>query len=128
MHTQSAYFFSRNVLHAPDLRPVLGTNAPRERESKGRVDEAGRWGVGCCADVPFGVLLSGGLDSSLVASIANRHMAQNDTWGKLHSFCVGLQGDWAYERTGQFPVQRIKSRTPRTDKLRSLKSSFTSKR
>ncbi|XP_023513031.1 asparagine synthetase [glutamine-hydrolyzing] 1-like [Cucurbita pepo subsp. pepo] len=47
-------------------------------------------------DVPFGVLLSGGLDSSLVASITARHLAGTRAakqWGtKLHSFCVGLEG------------------------------------
>jgi asparagine synthase (glutamine-hydrolysing) len=46
------------------------------------------------ADVPFGVLLSGGLDSSLIASITN-NLIQNDesVWGnKLHSFSIGLEG------------------------------------
>ncbi|KAE9463607.1 hypothetical protein C3L33_04485, partial [Rhododendron williamsianum] len=47
-------------------------------------------------DVPFGVLLSGGLDSSLVASITARHLADTKAakqWGsQLHSFCVGLEG------------------------------------
>uniref|UniRef100_A0A804NIQ3 Asparagine synthetase [glutamine-hydrolyzing] n=1 Tax=Zea mays TaxID=4577 RepID=A0A804NIQ3_MAIZE len=47
-------------------------------------------------DVPFGVLLSGGLDSSLVATVAVRHLARTEAarrWGtKLHSFCVGLEG------------------------------------
>uniref|UniRef100_A0A1D1ZGE9 Asparagine synthetase [glutamine-hydrolyzing] n=1 Tax=Anthurium amnicola TaxID=1678845 RepID=A0A1D1ZGE9_9ARAE len=47
-------------------------------------------------DVPFGVLLSGGLDSSLVASVTARHLAGTKAarqWGtQLHSFCVGLEG------------------------------------
>ncbi|KAK7289835.1 hypothetical protein RIF29_03804 [Crotalaria pallida] len=47
-------------------------------------------------DVPFGVLLSGGLDSSLVASVTARYLANTKAakqWGdKLHSFCVGLEG------------------------------------
>ena len=46
------------------------------------------------ADVPFGVLLSGGLDSSLIASITNRLLKSNPSvWGeKLHTFSIGLKG------------------------------------
>ena len=51
-------------------------------------------------DVPYGVLLSGGLDSSLVAACAARFARQRiETddreeawWPRLHSFAVGLDG------------------------------------
>jgi asparagine synthase (glutamine-hydrolysing) len=51
-------------------------------------------------DVPFGVLLSGGLDSSLIASITSRlhdeytkkHSDDILITKRLHSFCIGLEG------------------------------------
>lgn len=51
-------------------------------------------------DVPYGVLLSGGLDSSLIASIVSKHASKriedNEQspawWPQIHSFSIGLPG------------------------------------
>ncbi|WP_308778255.1 asparagine synthase B [uncultured Bacteroides sp.] len=52
------------------------------------------------SDVPYGVLLSGGLDSSVISAIAKKYAARriesdgkkDAWWPQLHSFAIGLKG------------------------------------
>lgn len=52
------------------------------------------------SDVPYGVLLSGGLDSSVISAVAKKYAARrietdgrkSAWWPQLHSFAVGLKG------------------------------------
>ena len=52
------------------------------------------------SDVPYGVLLSGGLDSSVISAVAEKYSqhrieeggATKAWWPRLHSFAVGLKG------------------------------------
>lgn len=51
-------------------------------------------------DVPYGVLLSGGLDSSIIAAVTAKYAAkrietqdaETAWWPRLHSFAIGLEG------------------------------------
>lgn len=86
-------------------------DAPRATDEKGDVINAGviekvRNGLEAAvkqqlmSDVPYGVLLSGGLDSSIIAAITQKYAkkrVETDSkeeawWPQLHSFAVGLEG------------------------------------
>lgn len=74
----------KNTSSIPQLREALEAAVKRQMMS----------------DVPYGVLLSGGLDSTVITAItakfARRRVESGDTqeawWPRLHSFAIGLEG------------------------------------
>jgi asparagine synthase (glutamine-hydrolysing) len=69
----------------PDADDVLGGSTPElVEELRGRLRDSVR--AHLVADVPVGVLLSGGVDSGLVAALA-----AEATTGPLHTFTVGFE-------------------------------------
>lgn len=73
-------------------------NDAKVEDVKQGLEEAVKRQLMC--DVPYGVLLSGGLDSSVISAITQKFAAkriedneQSDAWWpKLHSFSIGLEG------------------------------------
>ncbi|MDA0780526.1 MAG: asparagine synthase B [Bacteroidetes bacterium] len=77
---------------------AVKSNATSIKEIKEALEAAVRRQL--MSDVPYGVLLSGGLDSSVTSAIAKKYaqkrVESGDTtdawWPQLHSFSVGLEG------------------------------------
>jgi len=73
-------------------------NAANVMDVKNGLEDAVKRQLMC--DVPYGVLLSGGLDSSVISAIVQKFAAKriedndesNAWWPQLHSFSVGLEG------------------------------------
>lgn len=68
----------------PGLVPTTPVDLPALRAN---FERAVTWRL--MSDVPVGVFISGGLDSSLVASVAKKHLPPGYTF---HSFSCGLEG------------------------------------
>lgn len=75
---------------------------PQEKAAVKEIHDALEASVKCqlMSDVPYGVLLSGGLDSSVISAVAEKFSSTRvenggETkayWPRLHSFAVGLKG------------------------------------
>lgn len=85
-------------------QPKLSLSLPEAAEElRGRIDEAVR--LRLKSDVPLGVFLSGGLDSSTVAAFMSRHL------DKVRTFSIGF----ADERLNELPHARAVARALGTD-------------
>ena len=87
-------YYQRDWMKFENVEEVV---TDREALKKGLEDAVVRQ---LMTDVPYGVLISGGLDSSVVSALAQKHAArrvedneQSEAWWpKLHSFAIGLEG------------------------------------
>ena len=85
-----SYYYSTDQKITRWYSPTWATTIPTEKVSLEKLRNALEQAVQqqLMADVPYGVLISGGLDSSVIAAIACRMKEGKDP---LHSFAVGLK-------------------------------------
>ena len=86
----------------PHTEAGASLSGPSEQQTAGKLREALESAVHrpLMSDVPYGVLLSGGLDSSVISAIAKKYASRRiETngrleawWPQLHSFAIGLKG------------------------------------
>lgn len=91
-------WYKRNWMKWDKLQSVPQSRESSSDKVKNALEEAVRRQL--MSDVPYGVLLSGGLDSSVISAIAKKFAGKRiETdgkaeawWPRLHSFAVGLKG------------------------------------
>ncbi len=85
-------YYKRNWMNYDDVKNHSSTSDLRSSLEKSVKSQM-------MSDVPFGVLLSGGLDSSIISSIVTKYSKnrvesgdkQEAWWPRIHSFAVGLK-------------------------------------
>lgn len=100
--TMKRWYKRKWMDEVPQPEAGASLSGPAEQQAVGELREALESAVHrqLMSDVPYGVLLSGGLDSSVISAIAKKYASRRiETngrleawWPQLHSFAIGLKG------------------------------------
>ena len=100
--TMKRWYKRKWMDEVPQPEAGASLSGPAEQQAVGKLREALESAVHrqLMSDVPYGVLLSGGLDSSVISAIAKKYASRRIEpngrleawWPQLHSFAIGLKG------------------------------------